>query len=48
MTTTQANGRVALQQSYPSSTTAWTAVAVVTNALTGINTMSVQAFALCV
>ena len=39
--------RVVLAQSYPSSATVWTAVGVVITTMTGGNTMSVQAFALC-
>ena len=47
VTTSLASGRVELQQSYPSSTTAWTAVGIVTTLLGAGQTISVQAFALC-
>jgi hypothetical protein len=47
-TTAAANVRVFVQASYPSSTTVWTAVGVVsTGALGAGQTMTVTAYALC-
>jgi Na+-translocating ferredoxin:NAD+ oxidoreductase RnfD subunit len=47
VTNTQANLRVVLVGSRPTSTTVWTASAVVTTALTGVNTATVTAYAIC-
>jgi hypothetical protein len=47
VTNTQANSRVVLVGSRPTSTTVWTASAVVTTALTGTNTATVTAYAIC-
>jgi hypothetical protein len=41
------NDRVVLRSSYPSSTTEWTATAVVIDQIYGFRTVTVQAFALC-
>jgi hypothetical protein len=46
-TTTGSTGRAALSSSYPSSTTVWTAVGVVTRAPGPGNRMTVTAYALC-
>jgi hypothetical protein len=44
---TQANLRTVLVGSRPTSTTVWQATAVVTTALTGANTATVTAYAVC-
>ena len=46
VTTTQA-GRAALLESYPSSSTVWTVVGVVTTSMTGGNTARATAYAVC-
>jgi hypothetical protein len=47
VTNGQAAQRTVLTDSHPTSTTVWTAIGVVITALTGGNTMSVTAYAIC-